>query len=84
MGPISRDTAFFMAKVAYAAQNKDVARKFNRIPFKKINPYTAECEYFAGCVLSGCAPALNGPENALAIADVTDKAYRSYKEKAVL
>lgn len=67
-----------------AAQNKDVARKFNRIPFKKINPYTAECEYFAGCVLAGCPPAVNGPENALVIADVTDKAYRSYKEKAVL
>jgi predicted dehydrogenase len=74
-----------MGTVAYdVTQNKDVVRKFNRIPFKKINPYTAECEYFAGCVLAGRAPAVNGPENALAIADVTDKAYRSYKEKAVL
>ena len=54
-------------------QNKDVVRKFNRIPFKKINPYTAECEYFAGCVLAGCPPAVNGPDNALTIADVTDE-----------
>jgi predicted dehydrogenase len=67
-----------------AAQTKDVVRKFSRLPFKKINPYTAECEYFAGCVLQNCPPALNGPANALLIADVTDRAYRSYKEKAVL
>lgn len=67
-----------------AAQNKDVARKFNRLPFKRINPYTAECEYFAGCVLENCPPAINGPDNALVIAEVADKAYRSYKERAVL
>jgi predicted dehydrogenase len=67
-----------------ATQTKDVVRKFSRLPFKKINPYTAECEYFAGCVLQNCPPALNGPANALLIADVTDRAYRSYKEKAVL
>ena len=30
-----------------AAQDKDVARKFQRIPFRAVNPYTAECEYFA-------------------------------------
>ena len=34
-----------------AAQNKDVARSFGRIPFPAVNPYTAECEYFADCIL---------------------------------
>jgi predicted dehydrogenase len=67
-----------------ATQSKDVVRKFNRLPFKKINPYTAECEYFAQNVLAGQQPQLNGPENALLIADVTDRAYRSYKQRAVL
>jgi len=67
-----------------AAQNKDVARKFRKIPFPKVNPYTAECEYFADCVLRNRAPEINGPENALRIIKLTEKAYASYKGKRIL
>lgn len=67
-----------------AAQDKDVVRKFEKLPFRKTNPYTAECEYFADCVLAGKAPKINGPKNALHILDLMEKAYASYKKKAVL
>jgi len=64
-----------------AAQNKDVVRKFRPIPFKKINPYQAECEYFAQCVLDGRPPEINGPVEALRMARLVEAAYRSAKEK---
>ena len=67
-----------------AAQDKDVVRKFERIPFPKINPYTAECAYFADCVLQGKAPKINGPKNALHILDLTEKAYASYKKRSMM
>jgi predicted dehydrogenase len=67
-----------------AAQNKDVARKFEKVPFKAINPYTAECEYFAGCILQGTGPSINDSRNALAIAALTEKAYASHKAKEML
>lgn len=64
-------------------QSKDVQRKFQRVPFPKVNPYTAECEYFANCILQGQAPEINGPDNALHILDITEKAYASYRQKKV-
>ncbi len=64
-----------------AVQDKDVARTFQKVPFKPINPYTAECEYFAGCVLEGRPPEINGAKNALHIAALTDAAYRSAKTR---
>ncbi len=67
-----------------AAQNKDVVRKFAKVPFKAVNPYTAECDYFAGCILQGRGPLLNDSGNALAIAALTEKAYASYKAKEML
>jgi len=67
-----------------AAQNKDVARKFEKIPFPKINPYTAECEYFANCVLKKREPAINGPESALHTIKLTEKAYGSSKQRKIL
>jgi predicted dehydrogenase len=67
-----------------AAQDKDVVRKFQRIPFDKINPYTAECSYFADCILAGRKPEINGPKNALHLMALTEKAYASYKAKSVL
>lgn len=67
-----------------AQQSKDVARKFQKVPFPKINPYTAECSYFADCILQGRPPALNDGRNALMIAELTDKAYRSYKQRKML
>ena len=65
-----------------AAQDKDVARKFEPIPFPEINPYTAECEYFADCILAGKPPAMNGGENAVHILSVAEKAYASNENGA--
>jgi predicted dehydrogenase len=48
-----------------AKQSKDVARKFQRLDFPKINPYTAECSYFADCVLRQEPPAINDGKSAL-------------------
>ncbi len=67
-----------------AQQSKDVAREFAEIPFDAINPYTAECEAFADCILSQKAPEINGPANALAIMRATERAYASYREKRIL
>ena len=76
---------FGLGEAGYdAAQDKDVARKFARIPFKKVNPYTAECTYFADCILNGRQPAINNAKNALHIMNVTEKAYRSYKTKSIM
>lgn len=64
-----------------ALQSKDVERKFEKIEFEKINPYTAECEYFADCILKGKEPEINNIENALHILKVTEAAYKSYRTK---
>jgi len=67
-----------------AQQSKDVVRKFQKTPFPKINPYTAECAYFADCILQRRPPALNDGRNAVLIAELTDKAYRSHKQRKML
>lgn len=67
-----------------AAQDKDVARKFARIPFTAVDPYTAECSYFADCILRGRPPAINNAQGALRIMALTEKAYASYKNKSIL
>ena len=67
-----------------AMQNKDVARKFEIIPFEKLDPYLEEAAYFAECVLSGRAPEINDGENAVAIARIVDAAYESYRQKRML
>ena len=67
-----------------AAQDKDAVRKFRKIPFRKINPYTAECQYFADCVLGGNPPKINDAVNALHIMDLAAKAYQSYKSKCLI
>ena len=67
---------FGLGNASYdAAQNKDVVRHFAKIPFPAVNPYTAECEYFAQCILDGTGPTLNDGRNALAIAALAEKAY---------
>ncbi len=69
---------FGLGEAAYgAAQNKDVARTFQPLPFASVNPYTAECAAFADCILNGTAPVLNGGDNALRIMKLTEKAYAS-------
>jgi predicted dehydrogenase len=63
------------------AQNKDMARRFKLIPFPTVNPYTAECEYFADCVLRKKSPALNNAANALRILKLTESAYASSRRR---
>lgn len=60
-----------------AQQSKDVVRTFQPMPFRQVNPYTAECEYFANCIINGTAPAFNTGENAIRIMKITQKAYES-------
>jgi len=67
-----------------ATQNKDVQPRFRTIKFKKVNPYTAECEYFADCILKRRPPEINDGKNALHIMKITEKAYESYKKKKIL
>jgi predicted dehydrogenase len=75
---------FGLGDAAYdAAQNKDVVRKFQRIPFPSVNPYTAECEYFADCILQGRPPAVNDAKNALHLMALVEKAYGSSKTRRV-
>lgn len=79
------ESIFGLGEAAYdAEQNKDVEHKFKRIPFRKVNPYTAECEYFADCILRGRSPEINDAENALRIMGLTEKAYTSNKQKAIM
>lgn len=71
---------FTEGEAAYdAAQNKDVVRKFQRIAFGPVNPYTAECDYFAQCVLRGEPPQINDGANAIHIMSLVEKAYGSAK-----
>ena len=73
---------FLQSDVGYdAAQNKDVAGEWQRIPFQTINPYAAECDYFAECILSGRPPDINNGKNALHIMLLAEKAYQSAKTK---
>lgn len=67
-----------------AAQDKDVARKFQKVPFNTVDPYTAECAYFADCILNHRRPEINDPRNALRIMALTEKAYGSYKQRRIL
>jgi predicted dehydrogenase len=62
-----------------AAQRKDVGMRFKKIPFRRINTYTAECEYFADCIRRGHAPAINGPDTSLRILKWIAEAYKSSK-----
>ena len=67
-----------------AAQDKDVVRRFQRIPFPAINPYTAECEYFADCILRARRPAINNAQNALHVLGVTERAYASARSRKMM
>ena len=76
---------FDLGTAAYdAAQDKDVAREFQEIPFDAVDPYTAECEYFADCILRGRGPEINNAENALHILTLTEKAYESARTGRVV
>jgi predicted dehydrogenase len=58
-----------------ATQSKDVARTFRRIAFPMVNPYTAECAYFADCVLRNEPPAINDAASAVRSMARIEKAY---------
>ncbi len=76
---------FAAGEKAYdAAQTKDVVRKFEQVPFPKVNPYTAECEYFAQCILDRRAPKINDGKNALTIQRIVELALQSSKKKEIL
>jgi predicted dehydrogenase len=62
-----------------AAQSKDVVRKFQRVAFPAINPYTAECEYFADCILRKQAPVINGAKSAVSGMARIEMAYAAAK-----
>ncbi len=67
-----------------AAQDKDVQRVFEPIPFEEVDPYTAECSYFAEGILNGRPPKINDGKNAVRILRIVDQAYASYRRKAIL
>ena len=62
-----------------AAQSKDVVRKFERVAFPAVDPYTAECSYFADCILRNEAPAINDAKSALRNMARIEKAYAAAK-----
>ncbi len=67
-----------------ARQDKDVERSLKAIPFQKVNPYTAECEYFAECILRGRPPEINDADNALRIMSLVEKAYASHRTRSMM
>ena len=76
---------FGLGEAAYdSAQSKDVVRTYETINFEKINPYTAECEYFADCIAKKRPPEINDADNSLHIIKITEKAYESYMDKRIV
>ncbi len=67
-----------------AMQNKDVIRKFQPIPFDKLDPYMEEVSYFADCILAGRPPEINDAANALSIARLVDAAYESSRKRKII
>ena len=62
-----------------AAQSKNATPKFRRIAFPTINPYTAECSYFADCILHSRPPAINDGDSAVRRMALIEKAYAAAK-----
>lgn len=74
-----------LGDAAYDAQQTDRAGAgYQPVPFEETNPYAAEWIYFCQALRNRSDPAINGPDEALHIAAVTDAAYRSWKEKRFL
>ncbi len=67
-----------------AAQSKDVVRRFKRIPFPSVNPYTAECSCFADCILGNEPPKINDGQSALVNMARIEKAYAAARLGKVL
>jgi len=67
-----------------AGQNKDVARTFTPIAYDRVNPYTAECEYFADCVLNKRPPEINAADRGLHILRLVEAAYASARDGRIV
>ena len=67
-----------------AAQSKDVARKFKKIAFPAVNPYTAECSYFADCILQNRRPAVNDAKSAVRGMARIEQAYIAAKTSRIV
>jgi predicted dehydrogenase len=67
-----------------ATQNKDVVREFRPLPFEAVDPYTAECEYFAECVLSGRAPEINTGAQGVRVVRIAELAYEACRTNRIL
>jgi predicted dehydrogenase len=69
---------FNQGKKGYdAGQKKEAARGYQSLEFPQVNPYTAEFDYFAQCILKKKAPVINGIDNALNITKLVEAAYQS-------
>jgi predicted dehydrogenase len=66
-----------------ATQSKDVVRKFQPLAFPKVNPYTAECSYFADCILRNQPPAINDAASAVRGMARVEKAYAAAKSSRI-
>lgn len=58
----------------------DTLSGYQPVDFKSINPYAAEFTHFAQCLAEDRPFSLNGPDEALHIAKVTEAAYTSARE----
>jgi predicted dehydrogenase len=67
-----------------AAQNKDTARVFAPLPFEPVDPYTAECAYFAECVLNGRAPEVNTGSAGVRVIRIAEQAYEACRTNRIL
>lgn len=67
-----------------AKQSKDVVRKFERIAFPAINPYTAECSYFADCILRNEPPTTNDSKSAVRNMARIEQAYAAAKGSRIV
>ena len=69
---------FGLGEAGYeAAQRKDVAPRFRRIPYERVDPYRAEFESFAEHVFRDEEPTWNGPRNAVRVLRIAEAAYAS-------
>ncbi len=72
---------FGLGEAGYdAQQEKTAAPEFAPVPYDEVNPYAAECDYFARCILDGQEPQLNGTANALRVLKLAEAAYMSARD----
>lgn len=60
-----------------AVQKKDVESQFKPVDFKKVNMYTAECEYLSDCILNNKRVEINSGRNGIHILKMIEAAYKS-------